>query len=74
MRLHRTAVLVLFIACTAFVFAQDEGGLGDMDFGLGIAIGAQSFPNPDYTGTGAEPGTITYQSVSMTPDLGVMQL
>ena len=71
MRLHRTAVLVLLLTCTAFVFAQDEGGGSDVDFGLGIAIGAQSFPNPDYTGTGTEPSTITYQSVSMTPDLAL---
>ncbi|MEE8440578.1 MAG: hypothetical protein V3S41_02560, partial [Spirochaetia bacterium] len=69
MRLHRTAVLVLLVACTAFVFAQDEGGGSDLDFGLGISIGAQSFPNPDFTGTGTEPGTITYQSVGMSPDL-----
>ncbi len=71
MRLHRTAVLVLFVVCSAFAFAQDEEGGSDLDFGLGIALGAQSFPNPDYVVDGIEPNTITYQSVSMTPDLAL---
>ena len=65
MRPHRLAVLLIILFCSAFLFAQDGDGGLKPDFGLGIAIGAQSFPNADNT------GVITYQSVSMTPDLSL---
>ena len=71
MRPHRYTVVLLLLAFPLVLAAQDDGGADDLDFGLGIAIGAQSFPNPDYTGTGTEPAVITYQSVSATPDLAL---
>ncbi|MFW5742516.1 MAG: hypothetical protein ACOCW3_00065 [Spirochaetota bacterium] len=75
-RLTASVVLLTFVALLG-AFAQDlEGdepqgeGVGP-DVGLGITIGAQSFPNPDYDGTEATDKTITYQSVGLTPDIGI---
>ena len=61
--LRRSLFVGLLILCTLGATAQE--GLGDMDFGLGLSIGAQSFPDPNAA------GTITYQSLSMTPDLAL---
>lgn len=83
MTLRRTITLLLsMILVAGFATAQDmaDGG-GDavdeaaasaLDLGMDLAIGAQSFPNPDYDPTAADPGdpSITYQSVSANPDLG----
>jgi hypothetical protein len=71
MKLRSVAALAVLLLLAAVSFAQEADGLEGLDFGLGIAIGAQSFPNPDYTGAGTEPELITYQSVSMTPDLAL---
>lgn len=50
--------------------APTTSGSSDLDFGLGLAIGAQSFPNPafDPAVEGSNP-TVTYQSLSAVPDL-----
>ena len=48
MRLQKLAVLLLIGVAAASV-AQEEGG-NPLDFGLGIAIGSQSFENPGATG------------------------
>jgi hypothetical protein len=43
-------------------------------FGLGITLGAQSFPNPDYIPGGDQPEVITYQSLGLTPDVAFGKL
>ncbi|MFW6288543.1 MAG: hypothetical protein ACOC2Q_02050 [Spirochaetota bacterium] len=68
MRLRKIFPLLLVFIPIATVGAQDTGE-GGPDFGLGITIGAQSFPNPDYDGSNEE--TITYQSLGLTPDLAI---
>lgn len=75
-RIIASTLLLAFVALFGAV-AQDEeaeapqGEGSNTDFGLGITIGAQSFPNPDYDGTDATDKTITYQSVGLTPDIGI---
>src|SRR6056297_2872020 len=68
MRLQKLFPLLLVFVTIATIGAQDtnEGG---PDFGLGITIGAQSFPNPEYDGSNEE--TITFQSLGLTPDLAI---
>lgn len=72
MKQGRIAV-VLLIVCSAFAFAQD-GGDNPLDFGLGLTIGSQSFPNPDFTGAEGESETITYDVLGFTPDLSLGKL
>ncbi len=79
MTLRRTVALLLGIfLCAGPALAQDseaespmDAAASTLDFGMDLAIGAQSFPNPDYDPTAAVPGdpSITYQSLSATPDL-----
>ena len=69
MRTLRAILALLFlIGLMHPVLAQDDAG---PDFGLGLTLGAQSFPNPDYDGTGDIPETITWQSLGLTPDLAL---
>lgn len=44
---------------------KSQDGFG---FGLGIGIGVQSLLNPDYTGSGPEQKSLTYQSLSLIPE------
>ena len=39
-------------------------------FGLGLGIGVQNYPNPEYTGIDTEPEFITYQSLNLSPEFG----
>jgi hypothetical protein len=64
---------LLLCALLVGAYAEEEAGSG-FDFGLGITLGAQSFPNPAYTGTGDEPPSLTYQSIGLTPDLAIGKL
>lgn len=68
-------ILVLLLAGSAFTVASaqegEEGDGLDPDFGLGMTIGAVSFPNPAYDGTDDTDKTITYQSLGLTPDLSI---
>jgi hypothetical protein len=72
LRMH----ILILLGCFAVLAAgaQDQENTSaegsDADFGLGITIGAQSFPNPAYDGSGDD-ATITYQSVGLTPDLAI---
>lgn len=75
-RLTASVLLLAFVALLGAVAQDQEGDEPQSertgpDFGLGITIGAQSFSNPDYDGTDATDKTITYQSVGLTPDIGI---
>jgi hypothetical protein len=75
-------LLFLLILCfTSFpLFAQQETEISEeppeevktsFDFGLNLGLGVQSFENPDYD-PAADPASaeyITYQSLSLSPDL-----
>jgi hypothetical protein len=72
MRLQHALVLLLGCLIIAGATAQDsDGGGSSTDFGMGITIGSQSFPNPDYDGTADSDKTITYQSLGLTPDVSI---
>ena len=68
MKLRKVTLCTLFICALTIAAAAEDGGF---DFGLGITLGAQSFPNPAFTGSTDEPESITYQSVGLTPDLAI---
>ncbi|MFP4375646.1 MAG: hypothetical protein ACLFP4_01270 [Spirochaetales bacterium] len=78
---------LLVLVAPASLVAQEAGAESDEaaidgtqppglspEFGLGITLGAQSFPNPDYTPGGDQPKVITYQSLGLTPDLAIGKL
>jgi len=67
-------ILLLFAVISVGAFAQDDGG-SLADFGLDLAIGAQSLPQFE-NGTilideNGEPVPKTWQSIALTPDLGL---
>ena len=64
----RITLAGILVVLTATLFAQETSS---PQFGLELSIGAQSFPNPAFTGDNDEPELITYQSVGLTPDLAL---
>ncbi|TVQ27386.1 MAG: hypothetical protein EA382_03850 [Spirochaetaceae bacterium] len=64
----RTTLAGILVVLTATLFAQETPS---PQFGLGLSIGAQSFPNPAFTGEDGQPELITYQSLGLTPDLAL---
>ena len=71
MKLRKVTLCMLLLCALTIAVAAEEGGF---DFGLGITLGAQSFPNPDYTGVGDEPESLSFQSIGLTPDLAIGNL
>ncbi|MFW5689338.1 MAG: hypothetical protein ACOC3H_02690 [bacterium] len=69
----KTNTTFLVLLCSMFVAAAgaQEGAPTGPDFGLGVTIGSQSFPNPDYDGSDDSDQTITYQSLGLQPDIGI---
>jgi hypothetical protein len=75
-RAQGTILAAFFLLSAAISFAQEgdsppESAGALPEFGLGLTLGAQSFPNPDYVPGGDEPELITYQSLGLTPDLAI---
>ncbi len=67
-----TIASLLLMAVAALSFAQDElESQSAPEFGLGLTLGAQSFPNPAYIPGGEAPELLTYQSLGLTPDLAI---
>ncbi len=70
MRLRIAGLLLSLLLAAATVAAQESPAAGP-DFGLGITIGATSFPNPSYPDDPDAERTLTYQSLGLTPDIGI---
>ncbi|MFQ3620185.1 MAG: hypothetical protein SNJ78_04465 [Spirochaetales bacterium] len=62
--------IFMLILCSFAVQAEETGPSPQFSFGLGLGIGVQNFPNPEYTGLNTEPQYLTYQSLSLSPELG----
>ncbi len=70
MRLCTAGLLLLAFLAASAAGAQESPGTGP-DFGLGITIGATSFPNPAYPADPDADRTITYQTLGLTPEFAL---
>lgn len=75
-RAQGTLFALIFTLSALLSFAQESesadstAGTGP-DFGLGLTLGAQSFPNPDFVPGESEPELLTYQSLGLSSDIGI---
>lgn len=65
MRARVLLILILAFTIVIGALAQDTDAPGT-EFGLGLTLGTQSFPNP-----GGEPDPITWSTLGLTPDLAL---
>ncbi len=68
-RIRRLLGLTLALLCVVVVAlpAQEEGEGNNLDFGLDMELGAETFNEPDGSGGTTQ---VTYQSMSLNPDIG----
>jgi hypothetical protein len=68
--IYTLVILVSLIVSGTLSAESPEESSKEFFFGLGLGIGVQNYPNPDYTGIDTEPEFITYQSLNLSPEFG----